>query len=64
MPQYFAHRISPGVLVQEIKVRNPTDASHMLELLQQGVFQWEGATVKHDRCVIFWGDGWLKGGEE
>ena len=48
-PQYFAHRILPGVLVQEIKVRNPTESNHMLELLQQGVFQWEGAAVRHDR---------------
>ena len=47
--QYLAHRISPGVLVQDIKVRNPTETDHMLELQQQGVFQWEGATVRHDR---------------
>ncbi|XP_043242973.1 uncharacterized protein KIAA2013 homolog isoform X1 [Amphibalanus amphitrite] len=49
--KYLAHRISPGVLVQDIKVRNPTETDHMLELQQQGVFQWEGATVRHDRVV-------------
>ena len=49
--QYYAHRVSPGVLVQEIKVRNPTDRSQMLELSQRGVAQWQGAAVKHDRWV-------------
>ena len=48
--QYFAHRTSPGVLVQEVKVRNPTDRDHMLELTQQGVMShWEGAAVRQDR---------------
>ncbi|XP_037086898.1 uncharacterized protein KIAA2013 homolog isoform X2 [Pollicipes pollicipes] len=49
--KYFAHRTLPGLLVQEIKVRNPTELDQMLELRQRGVSQWSGAAVRRDSVV-------------
>ena len=46
--QVYAHRTIPHVLVQEIKVSNPTSSDKLFNIERMGIAKWDGAesTIK------------------
>ena len=54
----MAHRTVPGVLVQDIRVHNPTSQSKQINLERLGIAQWE--TAKSYSRVIEHGEGGVK----
>ena len=54
----IAHRTVPGVLVQDIRVHNPTSQSKQITLERLGIAQWE--TAKSHSRVIEHGEGGVK----
>lgn len=46
----YAHRRRPSVLIQEIKIRNPTGEDVILDLRQIAVSEWQGA-VTHTKRI-------------
>ena len=54
----MAHRTVPGVLVQDIRVHNPTSQSKQITLERLGIAQWE--TAKSHSRVIEHGEGGVK----
>jgi len=54
----LAHRILPGVIVQEVKVHNPTQKTAQISLEKLGIAQWDGATSQVK--VIEYGEGGQK----
>jgi len=54
----FAHRILPGLIVQEVKIYNPGQRTAQLSIEKLGITQWEGATSQTK--VIEHGEGGQK----
>lgn len=54
----MAHRTVPGVLLQDVRVHNPTSQSKQISLERLGIAQWE--TAKSYSRVIEHGEGGVK----
>ena len=53
--QVYAHRAIPHVLVQELKVTNPTSSDKLFNVERMGISGWEGTETKTAKIEA--GDG-------